>query len=280
MGEALGLYPGRVVWVQDADATNENYVPTSGASDYWYNNDNADELIIKNMLDIAITNYAGIDDLGEAWDAIFKSFNDTHARGDKGYQSGEKIAFKINLTNQGCSERERPQRMDVAPQLLNAILDQLVNVVGVQETDIIMGDPYLEFRQEYRDLVQSNFPAVYYVDGKGANGIHQTFPSDEEALVFSDKENKSTLPQQYLDATYVINIPALKTHNEGGITLIAKNHQGSYLQKGDDPGGQYAIKMHYSLPKNSQGAGKYRHTVDYMGHKDTGGKGLIYIIDG
>ena len=38
--------------------------------------------------------------------------------------------------------------------------------------------------------------------------------------------------------------------------------------------------MHYSLPKNSPGAGKYRHTIDYMGHKDTGGKALIYIIDG
>jgi hypothetical protein len=75
-------------------------------------------------------------------------------------------------------------------------------------------------------------------------------------------------------------LPCLKTHNEGGITLIAKNHQGSFLKKGDDPMSQYAINMHYSLPANSRGSGKYRHTVDYMGHRYTGGKGLIYIIDG
>ncbi len=27
IGVAKGLYPGRVVWVQNDDATNENYVP-------------------------------------------------------------------------------------------------------------------------------------------------------------------------------------------------------------------------------------------------------------
>ncbi len=194
--------------------------------------------------------------------------------------SGERIAFKINLTNQSCSDRERPQRMDATPQLLNAILNQLVNVVGVDEYYITLGDPYREFREEYRDLVMSKYPDVYYVDGSGANGVNQTTPSAEAVLVFSDGKYTSTLPSQYLEADYVINVPCLKTHNEGGITLIAKNHQGSYLKKGDDPKSQYAILMHEYLPKNSRGSGKYRHTVDYMGHEETGGKGLIYIIDG
>ena len=280
IGEALGLYPGRVVWVQDYRATNENYIPQSGSSDFWYSDNNADESVISNMLALSITKYAGTDNTSDAWDSIFKSFNKSHGRGEIGYTEGEKIAFKINLTNQGANNQERPQRMDATPQLLNAILHQLVNVVGVAESDITMGDPYREFRAEYRDLVKSKFPDVYYVDGKGGNGIYQTVPSSDAVLVFSDKQYESTLPQQYLDATYVINIPCLKTHNEGGITLIAKNHQGSFLEKGDDPQGQFAINMHYSLPGNSAGTGKYRHTVDYMGHQETGGKGLIYIIDG
>jgi hypothetical protein len=121
---------------------------------------------------------------------------------------------------------------------------------------------------------------LYFVDGAGGNGVHKTVPSAEAVLKFSDGVNQSTLPQQYLDATYVINIPCLKTHNEGGITLIAKNHQGSYLAKGNDPRNQSAMAMHYSLPANNRGSGKYRHTVDYMGHEQTGGKALIYIIDG
>jgi len=282
IGEAKGLFPGRVVWMHDDGATNENYVPLKNSTNYWYSNTNANEAVIKEMLSAALVKYSGTTNIADAWDAIFKSYNNSHGHGNIGYTSGEKIAFKINLTNQSCSSAERPQRMDVAPQLLNAILDELVNVVGVAQTDITMGDPYREFRKEYRDLVKSKFPNVYYVDGAGSTtyGIHQTKPSADAVLKFSNKVIESTLPQQYLDATYVINIPCLKTHNDGGITLIAKNHQGSFLESGDDPKGQYAIKMHAYLPTQSSGEGNYRHTVDYMGHEQTGGKALIYIIDG
>ncbi len=280
VGEAQGLYPGRVVWVQDHRATNEDYVPTKNSSDLWYSDDNTDEAVIKHMLAASITGYAGKDDLSEAWETIFKSFNQSHGKGDVGYTPGEKIAFKINLTNQSCSDSERPQRMDATPQLLNAILSHLIDVVGVAQEDITMGDPYREFRTEYKIGVKNKYPYVNYVDGAGGFGINQTVPSSEAVLVFSDGQYTSTLPQQYLDAAYVINIPCLKTHNEGGITLIAKNHQGSFLEKGDSPKSQYAINMHYSLPWNSTGTGKYRHTVDYMGHEQTGGKALIYIIDG
>ena len=63
--------------------------------------------------------------------------------------------------------------MDATPQLLNAILDQLVNVVGVDAYYITLGDPYREFRAEYKDLVMSKFPDVYYVDGQGGdNGTY------------------------------------------------------------------------------------------------------------
>jgi hypothetical protein len=266
--------------VHDPAATNENYVPKNGSTDFWYMDKNADEAVIRDMLVLSLMNYAGTEEISDAWDSIFTAFNAAHGKGAVGYTPGEKIAFKINLTNQSASNFERPRRMDATPQLLNAILDQLVNVVGVSEFDITLGDPYREFRKEYRDLVMSKFPGVYFVDGRGANGVSQTVPSSEAVLVFSDKDIESTLPQQYLDASYVINMPCLKTHNEGGITLIAKNHQGSFLEQGDEPEGQYAIKMHYSLPKNSSGSRRYRHTVDYMGHQETGGKALIYIIDG
>ena len=59
IGIARGLYPGRVVWVQDDDATNENYFPQNGSSDYWYSNDNADESVISNMLELSLIEYSG-----------------------------------------------------------------------------------------------------------------------------------------------------------------------------------------------------------------------------
>jgi len=280
VGEAKGLFPGRVVWVHDKNATNEYYVPTKNSTDFWYSNNNVDEDVVKEMLSDGLMKYTGTANTKDAWDAVFKAYNSSHGRGNVGYKTGEKIAFKINLTNQSCSTADRPLRMDAAPQLLNAILFELVTNAGVAESDIFMGDPYREFRKEYRNMVMSKYPNVYYADGAGSNGIHQTKSSVNAVLKFSNKALQSTLPQQYLDATYIINMPCLKTHNEGGITLIAKNHQGSFLEKGSDPRGQYAIKMHPYLPANSRGTRKYRHTVDYMGHEQTGGKALIYIIDG
>jgi hypothetical protein len=75
-------------------------------------------------------------------------------------------------------------------------------------------------------------------------------------------------------------MPCLKTHNEGGITLTAKNHQGSIIEIDASPNAQSAMFMHYALPANNYGHKKYRHLVDYMGHEHLGGKTLIYIIDG
>ena len=238
VGVAKGLFPGRVVWAHDVNATNEYYVPKKSSTDFWYTDINVDEEVVKEMLSGALMEYAGTKNIKDAWDAIFKAYNNSHGRGNVGYKTGEKIAFKINLTNQSCSTADRPTRMDAAPQLLNAVLHELVDNAGVAQSDIIMGDPYREFRKEYREMVMSKYPSVIYVDGAGANGVRQTKPSANAVLKFSNKALQSTLPQQYLDATYIINIPCLKTHNEGGITLIAKNHQGSFLEKGSDPGGQ------------------------------------------
>jgi hypothetical protein len=276
IGEAKGMFPGRVVWVHDNNATNENFVPNANSDNWWYDDYNVNEIVIKQMLAEAIKQYTEKTSSTEAWDALFKSFNSTHGRGDIGYVAGEKIAIKINLTNQCCSNEER---MDATPQLVKALLYELTEKAGVAQSDIVLGDPYREFRTEYQQILFPDYPNVYYVDGTGSGSVNKTIPSTDEVLVFSDKNIKSTLPQHYLDATYFINIPCLKTHNEGGITLIAKNHQGSFLYKDQDPKDQYAIDMHYSLPGNSSGTGKYRHLVDYMGHEQTGGKGLIYIID-
>ncbi len=57
----------------------------AGSSDLWYSDKNADEAVINNMLERSITSYAGMDKLSDAWDAIFRSFNQAHGKGDVGY---------------------------------------------------------------------------------------------------------------------------------------------------------------------------------------------------
>jgi hypothetical protein len=83
-----------------------------------------------------------------------------------------------------------------------------------------------------------------------------------------------------MKAAYFINMPCLKTHNEGALTLTAKNHQGSILEEGTAEENQSAFYMHPYLPANDPGTGKYRHMVDYMGHNKLGGNTLLFIIDG
>ena len=166
------------------------------------------------------------------------------------------------------------------PRICLALLRQLVNEAGVAQSDIYLGDPFRRFHDVYWNILHTEFPDVHYMDGNGYNGREQTTLTSEAILKFSDGKNHARIPQEYVNAAYFINMPCLKTHNEGAITMAAKNHQGSIVEDGDNAANQSAQYMHYSLPYNSQGYGKFRHTVDYMGHEQLGGKTLIYIMDG
>ena len=283
IGVAKGIMPGRVVWVYDPDATDETCTNKSG--DYWFQNTDAD--VVDAMLQAAIKNIANQGELQQAWDALFKYFNSNHGKGEVGYAAGEKIFIKINITNSCCpnwrnqtEKTNQLERMDATPEVCLALLKQLVEVVGVQQSNIYLGDPFRRFHDLYWDLLHSVYPDVHYMDGNGYNGREQTTLTSEALLQFSDGENQSRLPQEYVDAAYFINMPCLKTHDVGGITLAAKNHQGSIIQDGDSPEGQSAMFMHYALPGENNGHGQYRHLVDYMGHEQLGGKTLVYIVDG
>lgn len=277
MGVAKGIFPGRVVWTYDPAATNENMTNTTG--DYWFMDDNCDQTVVENMLATSIKDITGKDKIEDAWDALFKYFNENHGKGKVGYTAGEKFAIKINLTNSCCTNTGW-ERMDASPQLMLAILKQLIEVVKVPQADIWIGDNYRRMRNEYYNKCSSIYPDVHYVDGNGQNGREQTKPSANQVLKFSDGLETASLPQHYLDAAYLINMPCLKTHNSAGITICAKNHQGSILHSGDSPAGQSAFYMHYCLPDQNSNTDQYRHIVDYMGHEQLGGKTLIYIVDG
>jgi len=276
IGDAKGIFPGRVVWVHNPDVTNEYMSNTS--NDYWAMDINCDQALVDSMLSSGIRRIGGKADVKQAWDGVFKYFNNNHGKGLKAYTPGEKFAIKINLTN-SCCVTKAPDRIDASPQMVLGILHQLIEIVGVPQADIWIGDNYRKFRDEYYNKCHSVYPDVHYVDGTGGNGREQTVPAGQ-ILKFSDKKNTASIPQHYVNASYFINMSCLKTHDEGGITLAAKNHQGTILKSGDPASNQSAYYMHYSLPRNLTGNLKYRHMVDYMGHKELGGKTLLYIIDG
>ena len=275
MGEGKGINPGRVVWIWDPDATDETCTNSSG--DYWYQDDNTNQEVVESMLSDALQMLTDEESDSAAWDAVFRYYNENHEKGDIGYTSGEKIVIKINLNSQADSGSIT---IDTSPQIVLAILKQLINVVGVAEENIGIGDPGRPVTDLYWDILHSVFPDVnYWGNGGGRTPIEQ---SDTFEMFTSDDEVQDYMPKCYLEADYMINIPVFKKHHRAGISLSSKNHFGTFV-----PFNSGAWHWHYSLPctegngvVNNGEYGVYRCFVDIMGHEQLGGKTIIYIFDG
>ena len=272
VGESQGLYPGRVAWVHNPDATNENC--TNVSSDYWYMDKNTNQEDVDDMLSDVLQMYTDKETNQDAWDAIFKNFNTLHNKGNVGYTSGEKIVIKVNMNAIWYGDNG----INTSPHLCLSLLDQLINVVGVSQSDISIGDPNCSMPDYVYDKCSAIFPDVtYWGTGTGRTSV----VAHEGAIAWSNGDDADALPQSYIDATYMINVPVLKKHHRAGITLTAKNHFGSVAAFA---GG--AWHLHPSLPSpDATGAadngsyGIYRCLVDIMGHKDLGGKTVLYLVD-
>ena len=281
MGYGVGINPGRVVWIHAPDATDETCENIEG--DYWSDDANTNQEVVDQMVSEAIQMFSSTTSDPEAWDAIFRYYNTKHDRGDAGYKAGEKIVIKLNMNTASRSEdsfRPNYKTVDTSPHLLYAVLNQLVNVVGVQPSDISVGDPGRTLDNIYWDKCHTDFPDVHYW-GKAA-GRDLIVPSDKKEFFTSDGTISEYLPKSYVEATYMINMPVLKKHHRGGISLSSKNHFGTFV-----PFRGSASYLHYSLPCPDGKAdvsngeyGAYRIFVDFIGHKDLGGKTILYLMDG
>jgi hypothetical protein len=290
IGIGKGIHPGRVVWVHDPDATDWDG-PGNGC---WWENTHTDQAVVDQMMSRAIQALSGEQADATAWDALFKHFNKTHGKEGVGYKPGEKVVIKVNFV--GCIRiwnrgpvtsiedynlRSRDY-MHTSPQVIIALLRQLVNKVGMKQTDITVGDTLCYFPNEFYGMCNKEFPNVQYLELLGKFGRtaakHSSVPFYWST---PDAKGKETdyIPESYVQADYLINLANLKSHNDmAGITLCAKNHYGSLIRKPARIESHY--DMHKDLPFNTPGMGHYRPLVDLMGHKHLGGKTLLYLIDG
>ena len=290
IGIARGMYPGRVVWVHNPDATDWDG-PGDG---HWWESSHTNQAVVDQMMGRAIRALSGEGNSAAAWDKLFKHFNKTHGKGNVGYKSPEKIVIKINYV--GCIKvwDRRPvtkvedynlrslDYMNTSPQMTIALLRQLVDEAGVKQENITVGDPLSYFPNEYYKMCHEKFPNVQYLDYVGKFG-RTAAKLSSVPLYWStpDAAGKKTdyVPVSYAQADYLINMANLKSHNDqAGITLCAKNHYGSLVRKPARARGYY--DMHKDLPYTTPGMGHYRPLVDLMGHKHLGGKTLLYVIDG
>ncbi|MBI4875403.1 MAG: DUF362 domain-containing protein [Acidobacteria bacterium] len=290
MGVAKGLYPGRVVWVHDPAATSWEG-PGKG---HWWESEHTSQPAADRMMSAAMRRLTGGGNDAEAWEALFRNFNRNHGGGNSGYRKGEKIAIKVNLV--GCivgggNPLVDPKSYDLvrqldymntSPQMIVALLRQLVREAGVRQEDISVGDPLSLFPNQYHEICRREFPNVRYMDHDGGNAEHPRTRVQPSAVPFywsSRPAGKAQdfVPVPYAEAKYLVNMANLKSHTSGGVTLCAKNHYGSLIRKPPEKG---YYDMHESLARMTPGPGHYRTLVDLMGHAHLGGKTLIYFIDG
>jgi len=308
MGIAQGICPGRVVWVHDANATNEDcnntYTPVE---DGWFLPKNNNQTVIDKMVSQMIRSLTGENSDEVAWDALFKNFNRTKGRGNAGYIPGQKIMIKtnftaawgwdtawpnINSTDYSIVKNDWYGIAETSPQVVLAFLRQLVNVYGIRQQDISVGDPLKHIYKHTYDLLHAEFPDVIYIDHQ-SNTLGRTpiVPSATPQLYFSDRGtilredgNSAPVYNEYLptcitEANYMINIASLKGHARAGITLCAKNHFGSHCRESSDHLHQGLVSPD-GASQTRAGMGLYRIQVDLMGHKFLGGNTVLNVVDG
>ncbi len=297
LGTARGLFPGRVAWVRDPGATDWAGVG-SGVRPY----DATDQAVVDNIFSQALRAYTGESTDAAAWDAVFRHFNQARGKGEVGYVAGEKIALKANFTLTFDNDRDksalgwfpnRPDCVDNSPQLTIALLEQLVNVVGVAPADITIGDPGRMVPNYWKDAIRAR-PAladVQLLDRYGTAPDYRTatwsavpfYWSDPDPTHFDGVTEQDYLPVSFAEAAYLINFPVLTSHDQSGVTLCAKNHYGSLIRNPNasempDPTAWY--DMHLTRALEVPGMDHYRALVDLMGHEELGGKTLLYVVDG
>ena len=284
LGQGRGIFPGRVVWVHDPNATS--WAGRSYPWDPLYTS----QTHVDDMAAQAIRLLAGETEDRRAWDAIFKHFNRERGKGATGYMPGQKIAIKINLTTCGqrhgsvnplsYDKKKLLDKADTSPQIIVAVLRQLVRQAQVDPNNIAVGDTLCLFPNQWWRICHGEFPQVTCFDALGQKGRVKSGPSrivqHWSALGATDTHQIDYIPKAFAEADYIINIAVLKSHL-AGVSLCAKNHYGSFNRHPDD---KSYFDLHESLAYNKPQAGQYRAFVDIMGHPGLGAKTLLYLIDG
>jgi hypothetical protein len=290
IGDAKGVIPGRVVWVHDPLATNPYCAPASYGDGYFLDV-NCDQQVVDEMVSLAIRSLVGTTSDETAWDSIFRYFNRLQGKGNAGYLSGEKIFIKINSVHAWNTEADGSisddkyyGTVDTSPQVVLSLLRQLVEKSGVPQEMIYVGDPFTRMFNHCYDKWSAEFPHIHYMSRDPLPGRETFTKSTDRAVYYSDagtviNKLSDKMVDQFEQAEYLINIPAMKGHRWGGVTFFAKNHFGSHASGTSSHLHDALHRSDYDMPLRDQYK-SYRVFVDYMASAELGGKTLLYLMDG
>lgn len=278
IGGAKGVFPGRVVWVHDPNATSWD-----GTSYYWWDNNHSDPAVIESMLTKAVCWLTQKPNEPDAWESLFRQYNKTHGKGDVGYSTGEWIVIKPNHNNQLSHNSNGNGVPDTPPAVYVALLKQLVYNAEVDPNYIIISESSRYIDDKTYNACVALFPQVryeetnYYLPEKnpGTMGRQKAIPAPNAIIWSSTEQQIANFPvaKTFVDADYVINLARMQGHGFAGATLCAKNWYGCFCQSPDSDG---ALHNMLSSPQYN----KYSPLVDLMGHKYLGDKTVLYLLDG
>lgn len=290
VGEAKGIFPGRVVMTRYPEAARWPG-KWKEEKDQWWLDQYTDRDKCEEMVSTALQSLTGATADVDAWDKIFRHFNSTTRKLDRGYEKGEVVAVKINLNNSGT--RKKDNLCDATPQMVLAVVRQLVNQAGVPEENVLVYDVKRQFFSAMLTTLWSEFPNIRILQDGAARREQPRNPAREiesahwvEGVEFSAGRFREAklVAKQVLDAEYIVNLAMLKLHSypynymedgdEGqtAITMISKNHAGSI---------RGTAEMHEYLNTKQKGTkDAYNPLVDLCASPALGGKTLICLLDG
>ena len=302
IGTGKGINPGRVVWNYDGKLCDQN-----GTSGWWWEDHRTDPQVAQSMMNQALLNLTGIDDPVESWDSLFKYFNQTHyGQKDVGYQAGDKIAIKVNNIFSRYYEWTDSQDNRPCPQMVHALLWQLVNIAGVPEEDIAIYDCIFYHGDPVYKYCHADFPGVRWAEGDATDrsgyesgpgddpGTREKVVSDPNCVIYYGDPDlvpgsgTVRLPTVVSEAKYLIDIALPRPHELAGVTLCAKNFFGTVWQPTIydyyhhwEPAFMHkavaALNFAPDIPMRPMGS--YNALVDILGHKDLGGKVLLFMAE-
>ena len=269
IGVAKGIFPGRVAWVHNPGVSNWD-----GETGLWFEDRWNSQIKATKMVTDALTGLTGDKNEKNAWTKLFLYFNKTKGRGNHGYVHGEKIGIKVNENNT-FSHKDSPE-INVSPQLIYALIKSMVNEGNVPQNMITVFDASRFITDFTFNKCHAEFPNVIFVDNTGGDGRTKS-EYIAEAIHYSKDNGRLArgLVTCAVEADYLINVAILKGHVGQGVTLCGKNWYGV-----TDINSEWRKNAHDNFGQDRNGGSKYMTFVDYMGHKDIGGKTMLYLIDG
>jgi hypothetical protein len=270
LGEAKGIFPGRVAW-----GHNPKIASWDGVTGFWWEDKFNNQAETDKLMSQTLIGLTGIQNEKESWNALFRFFNKTARNADAGYKTGEKLVIKINQNN--TDSHNSSYEINANPQVILSLLKSLVNEAGIPQENITLADPSRYITNNIYDKCHAVYPNIHFIDHVGGDGREKsTFV--KEGFVYSFDFNGMTrdLATCFVEADYVINLAILKGHVSQGVTLCAKNFFGCTSIETD-----WRKNSHGSgFSQSREGKRQYSVYPDFMGHKDLGAKTVLFLIDG